>query len=149
MEIKATWKINLFGDADATIVANEIASIGDEVTPSQIVDFAKDENSELHKCFTWSNSEAADKWRIYEARQVVCQLKIVKIDDKGKEQPTPIRVFYKTETGEGYKPTQLIIKNADEYTKMLNRAKSELQTFKAKYKHISELETIFDEIDKL
>lgn len=39
--------------ADAQLVANEILEIGDDVTPEQIVERATDENSELHKCFTW------------------------------------------------------------------------------------------------
>lgn len=148
MEIRAKWKVELF-KADATTVANEIKSIGDEITPKQIVDYARNENSELHKCFTWDDTKAAEKWRLQEARQVVCQLQLVTVGNDEKEEPTPLRVFYKTDNSEGYKPTQLIVQNMDEYGKLLAKAKEELQTFKAKYKAISELEKVFEAIDEL
>ena len=61
------------------------------------------------------NSIAAEKYRIHEARQIVCQLKIVEQDIDNKPKPTAIRVFYKTDGKSGYKPTQLILKQPDEY----------------------------------
>ena len=51
--ITATWKITGIFNADAQKVAEEINKIGDEVTPDQIVEAARDESTELHKCFEW------------------------------------------------------------------------------------------------
>lgn len=147
MEIKAHWQGYKFR-GNATKVANEIQSIGDDVTPQQIVEFAKDESTELHKCFTWDNNEAAEKWRLQEARKVVCCLRIVK-EDGEKEEPTPIRVFYKTDDESGYKPTQIIIKNADEYGKLINRVTNELKAFREKHKNLTEFEQIWKAIDEL
>lgn len=147
MEIKAHWQGYTF-KADASKVANEIKSIAEQPTPQQIVDYAKDENTELHKCFTWDNDEAADKWRLQEARTVVCCCRIVE-ERNGVETPTPIRVFYKTDNDSGYKPTQLIIKNADEYGKLLNRIENELKAIRNKYKNITEFEEVWNSIDEL
>jgi hypothetical protein len=148
-DIEVRWKTNVYSKVDAQTVAEEIASIGDNVTPQQIVDFAKNENTEIHECFTWDIEKAAEKYWLYEARQVVCNLVIKRVDKQGEEKPTSIRVFHKTDNETGYKPTVLILKNADEYEKLLNRAKQELLAFKNKYSRLSELEKIFEAIDEL
>lgn len=108
--LTATWGKHFF-KADATKCASEIMEICDQMesaTPQQILEKARDESTELHKCFTWDDSIAAEKYRIHEARQIVCQLKIVEQDIDNKSKPTAIRVFYKTDGKSGYKPTQLI-----------------------------------------
>ena len=71
--------------ADAQKVCEEILALGDSVKPEQIVKAAEDERSELHKCFTWDDSAAANKWRLYEARQIVCQLIIEENKEERKD----------------------------------------------------------------
>lgn len=106
MNIKAEWRVELY-KADADKCANEIMSLGEDVSPAQIVEYAKNPDTELNKCFTWNDAEAANKYRIYEARQVVCNL-IVHKENGDKQEQTPIRLFHKTESGH-YKPIQVII----------------------------------------
>lgn len=144
--IVATWRpgFNLF-KADAQKVADEIGSIGEEVTPAQIVERARDNTTELHKCFEWDDSVAADKYRLYQARKVVCHLVIKEVEEKANT--APVRVFHKTESNRGYKPFELIVKNKTEYEKLLDRAMLELRAFKAKYHTLSELEEILALID--
>lgn len=144
--IVATWRpgFGLF-KADPQKVAEEILSLGDDVKPEQIVEKAKDVNSELHKCFEWDNDKAADKYRLYQARTVVCHLVIKESVEKPGN--TPVRLLHKTEEAEGYKPFSLIMKDPDEYSKLLNRAMAELRAFKAKYHALSELDAIMALID--
>lgn len=144
--VVATWRsgINLF-NADAQKVANEIRDIGEDVTPTQIVERARDKGTELHKCFEWNDSVAADKYRLYQARKVVCHLVIREVEEKADS--APVRVFHKTEQGGGYKPFELIVKNKTEYEKLLEQAMSELRAFKAKYHTLSELDEILALID--
>jgi hypothetical protein len=144
--IVATWRPGFSPfKADAQRVAEEIQQIGNDVTPQQIVDRAKDEASELHKCFEWDNEKAAEKFRLSQARQVIHHL-VIKESVNKPDRP-PIRLMHKTEEAEGYKPFTLIVKDPDEYTKLLNRARAELRAFKAKYRSISELEDILALID--
>ena len=56
----------------------------------------------------------------------------------------PVRLMYKTTENEGYKSINLIMQKPDEYKALLNRAYSELQAFKNKYKMLKELKKIFD-----
>ena len=149
-EIIATWGnfASLYKDVNATKVAKEIYSMGNEVKPEQLVNFARDnEESELHKCFTWDDSVAAEKYRIYEARQVFCNLKI-EIREPEKQEPKQLRISYKTD-GAGYKPTTIILQNPDEYDKLLERVRKELRTFSNKYSYLKEFSPIWEAINNL
>lgn len=137
------WSMKLF-KADAEKVYSELETIGTK-SPQNIVDYAEEHpDSELHKCFTWDDSKAANEWRKAEARQVVRLL--VFADDETK-QPTQIRVLQKAT--DAYEPVKTIVRNNDEYTKLLARAKAELKAFRERYKQINELEKVLEAIDEL
>lgn len=125
--------------ADAQKVADEIMSIGDDATPHQIVEKATDKSTELHKCFTWDNAEAADKWRLHQARHIVTCLVIHQ--ERKPQDMLEIRVFYKNDDG-GYKPSAHIFTQADEHAKLLQTAYAELAAFKRKYAGLQELDYI-------
>ena len=138
--MEAVWKNGYCGfNADAQLVAEEIESIGESATAEQILNKARDENTELHKCFIWDDTEAAERWRRHTARLIVCNL-VIKRVDRDEDEPQ-LRYFYRAE-GPGYKPTAKIIKRPDEYQAMLRRAWNELHAFKSKYSSLSELEEI-------
>lgn len=140
--VVATWKTGFesLHKADAQKVADEILSIGESATPAQIVDRARDEKAELHKCFEWNDTEAAEKYRLYQARQVVCHL-VIQRPPEEKEKPQ-YRLLYKTDDGKGYRPTTMIVQNKSEYDRLLERAYAELRRFKEKYHALTELEEI-------
>lgn len=139
----AQWRIDGIYKADAQKVADEI---GDgKVTPQEVLEKARDENSELHKCFEWNDSVAAEKYRLQQAGQV---LRMLVFTPKNEEQP-PLRIFHITEEKNVYQPTKMFLKNEDEYQSLLKRAINELNAFKQKYHTLSELEEIFKMIDEL
>lgn len=144
--IFATWKRGCRISADAQKVADEILAIGKSATTAQILDKARDEKTELHKCFDWNDESAAEKWRLHQARNIVCSL-VIKEKRDGPAQE--VRVFYKTDAESGYKPTVLIMQDKDEYRKLLERALAELNSFRAKYKSLTELDGVFYAIDQL
>ena len=136
------WKFDDRYNADPAKCKQEIESIGDDVKPWQIVDYAKNPEAELHKCFTWDNDVAAEKWRLYEARQVVCNLVIV--ETNSDDEDIQIRAFHKVNNDEGYKSFRIILKNKDEYEKLLERCLSDLRALKNKYQNLSEYQEIWD-----
>lgn len=143
--VQAAWKLTGYYKADANLVAQEIMSI-ENATPQNILEAAKNPESELHKCFTWDDTVAAERWRLYEARKIVCSLVIAKKEDS--QEPTNIRILHKTD-GNGYKPIQFIVQQKGEYEKLLQRAFEELRVFKKKYSSLSELEEIMSLIDEI
>jgi hypothetical protein len=131
----------LFKGVDAMKVAQEIMEIGESATPRQIVDRARDESSELHKCFEWNDSIAAEKYRLSQARKIVEVLVIQRLPDAPKDAPE-IRIFHKTESTGGYKPINRIVQDNDEYQKLLQRAFAEFHALKIKYQNLQELDYI-------
>lgn len=131
--------------ADAQKCYEEILEICDDfdsASPQAILEKARDESSELHKCFTWDDTEAAEKWRINEARLVARQL-VIKEVEVPKDRPE-VRLLFKTDNESGYKPTHIIVKQEDEYKKLLERAWAELRAFKQKYSMLEELREILE-----
>lgn len=147
------WQTTLFNAADPVKCYTEITSIGDEITPEQVVEKGKDPSTELYKCFTKDDSEAAYKWRLREAREIMRQLIVISKPEKEEEaegkQPIQLRLLMKNEThkGSGYKQTIIMIQDEDEYRKLLDQAWSELRTFKNKYSMLTELRDILDLIN--
>ena len=147
MRTIASWKIDGFYKADPTLVHNEIESIGETFTCKQIVEKAKDRNTELHKCFEWDNEIAADKYRLQQAGLIIRNLVITRVEE-GKEQKTPLRMFVSTGERTGaYKPTKSVVRIQSEYENLLERAYSELRAFKNKYSMLKELDEILSLID--
>ena len=80
---------------EGTRIVGDPQKIGQEIeeievrTPPNIVRKAEDERTELHKCFTWDDEEAAKKWRNQEARIVVNAIVTVEdTDDEPLTYPT-------------------------------------------------------------
>ena len=150
----AKWRegtAGFFNGADAQKVADEIDLIQrDEdgnLKSQQIVDAARDSNSELHKCFEFDDAVAGEKYRLIQARDIIRHFVIKHTNDKGEEQN--IRTFQITTVTNHYEPTRVIMKNPDEYAALLARAKEELRYIKRRYETLTELEEVFEAIDAL
>lgn len=145
--IVATWRTPGIFKADPQKVCDELKDLGDEFTPDEIVEKAKNSTTELHKCFEWDNDVAADKYRLHQARMITSNLVFLKESDDSEEQPVLVRVYNKTEQTGGYKPPERVFTQADEYEKLLKRAIAELHQFKIKYSMLKELDYILSLID--
>lgn len=147
------WKQGLgFFHGDPQKCGEEIAEICGEVdsaTPQDVLEKARDESTELHKCFEWDDTKAAEKYRIEQARQILRFIIVKPTQEEVEEQKQKyeFRGFYKTSNDEGYKPIQRIVVNKDEHALLLERAYAELHAFKVKYACLQELEEIFALID--
>lgn len=144
------WSLNNIFKADPTKCYEEICEIGDEVKPEQVVAKAKDEDSELHKCFDWNDTSAAEKYRLFQAKQVINHLIVIKRDvEEPEKEPIQFRVMLKNEKSydSGYKQTIVMVRDEDEYRKMLEQAYAELKAFKKKYACLSELSDILAMIE--
>ena len=141
MNENVKWKVDGIFKADANECYREISSL-EQITPKAILDFARDENSELHKCFEWDNDLAAEKYRTIQSGNVI---RMLYVEPKSEDAP-PVRVLSRT-SNTVYQPTRTFLKNQNEYEDLLKRALSELESFRLKYKTLSELEQVFEQID--
>lgn len=141
------WKVKGLWKADAEAVYREITALGDSFSPADIVEAARDESSELHKCFEWNDEVAAQKWRLHTARMLVNQLVIR--TETSDNIPVAVRVISSASEVNTYVPTKMLIKSESDYADLLARAKRELQAFQQKYSTLTELQDIFTAIDAL
>lgn len=143
------WSVSGVFKADANKCYEEIQEIGEEVKPEQVLDKARDSESELHKCFDWDDSSAAEKYRLHQARLVINHLIVVKRDVEEEKEPVQFRVMLKNDSAKesGYKQTLVMVRDEDEYKKLLEQAYRELHSFKQKYSCLSELAEIIALID--
>lgn len=137
------WRIDNIFKADANKCYAEILDLKN-ITPQAVLERAKDEKSELHKCFEWNNDVAAEKYRTIQAGNVI---RMLYIEPKSEDTP-PVRVLSRT-SDTVYQPTRTFLTNTTEYEDLLQRALSELESFRKKYETLSELEQVFKEIDIL
>lgn len=137
------WKFDRLYNASAQKVAEEIGD--EETTPEKVLEKAKDEKSELHKCFEWNDSVAAEKYRLEQARCIIRNLVYV----PAKEDDPPVRYYSITQERHVYQPTKFFIQQVDEHEKLLKRALEELRAFKQKYKTLSELESVLGAIEEV
>lgn len=140
--MQAEWRIKGVYKADPQKVADEIGN--DRITPQEVLERARNENTELHKCFEWDDSVAAEKYRLKQAQMILISLVF-----KKSEEHEPVRVYQITSERNTYQPIQKFLVIEDEYQSLLKRAKNELESFQRKYRTLSELETVFEAIEAL
>jgi hypothetical protein len=138
-----SWKIPKF-KADANKAYEEISKL-DSITPQNVVNLARNENSVLHDDFEWNDTIAGAKYRETQAREMIRMF----VFTPAEEHNEPTRVFQITQTATVYEPVTMILQREDEYQTLLKRAKNELLAFKKRYENLVELETIFAEISAL
>ena len=138
-----TWRIQGYYKADAQKVAEEIGF--GKFTPMEVLEKAKDETTELHKCFEWNDSIAAEKYRLEQAKNIIRML----VYEKETKEQQVVRYYAKTETKHVYQPTKQFLVQEDEYQGLLRRALAELEAFKNKYHTLTELESIFEALETI
>ena len=133
-------------NADAEKCYHELEKLG-KITPETIVEYARQEDTELHKCFQWDDAVAADNWRKQQARFIACSLKVTV--DKTAEGGQSYRLIQHDEGRQEYKPIVFTVRNMDEYGRLLQQAKNEMRSFQNRYKSIAELAEVISEIEKV
>jgi len=141
MEVK--WKFMHY-KADPNKAYEEISSLK-EITPQNVVDLARNEDSTIHNDFEWNDEVAGEKYRIIQAREMIRNFSIIQENKKSE----PVRAFQISTTVNEYKPVKIILRNEDEYQSLLKRALRELEAFKRRYNTLAELEPIFEAMKEL
>ena len=140
---------SLFKGKDPEKILNEICSISDNPTKEQIVEKARDVNSEMHDLFEWNDTIAAERYRLVQAGSLMRNLKIRYVglnEEKAPEdmKPITVRAFYNLPGVTGYTRINVIMDDETKYQNLLEQARNELERFKAKYIMLTELKPIFD-----
>jgi ADP-dependent phosphofructokinase/glucokinase len=127
------------------VVASELKRIVERdgvLTPKNVVDEARDTNSPIHDLFDWNDETAGEKYRIWQARQLIVTVK-VEFNDKQVDAYYNIRAEVVPQ--QGYYSLDQVISDEAIYQDVLAQAIKELKYWHDKYKEIKELSGLVDE----
>jgi len=111
-----------------------------------LVDEARHQDHPMHRMFEWQDLVAAEAYRRDQARHFVRDLRVIVEDDSGVEHVQAyVHVVRLEPEGpvEGYRLTRLIVESSDEYQQVLDEALLGLRAWERRYRHLSELDSVF------
>ncbi len=122
-------------DVDPDAVRSELESLEDAdgvLNPEVIVEKAKSAKSAMHSMFEWDNTEAAQKYRIMQARHII---RIFIVETKIKQEDGTVDIVehrvYEKSPG-GYKRTMAMVNSPEEWEFLLGEVKGELMAARNK-----------------
>lgn len=122
-----------------------------DVTPHQIIEAAQLKSSPLHDYFDWSNRSAADKFRLWQARALLGQVKIRWTDSRGKSAKSRLTVNVWKTNGTNRRVYATVQEVADDVVLMKqveDRALTDLRSWLARYAPYSVLSSLRKEVQK-
>lgn len=124
-----------------------------ELTPQDILDDAKHDNSPLHSFFEWSDSEAAQQYRLQQARGLIrAVVAIYTREDEGKPAVRQKAYVHINEpSAPHYRESSHAMSVQKTRQLVLQRAWRELQAWRSRYRDLEEfadLIKVIDEVDQ-
>jgi hypothetical protein len=120
------------------------------LTPTDVVDEARDMNNPLHEVFEWDNSEAADRYRLQQARQLINHITVdIKYNNTNREQKAWISLDETpddVDTNKVYVTVERVLTEKPLREQMLLSAIKEAEYWQNKYTEYRELNRIFTSI---
>lgn len=119
-----------------------------ELTPQDVLADAKNHNSPLHSFFEWDDGEAAEQFRLQQARGLIRSVVAIYTS---KDQPaTRVRAYvHVPESGAPhYREMGHAMSQKKTRDLVLQRAWSELQAWRKRYKDLRHFADLFDVIDE-
>lgn len=122
---------------------------GGVLLPSTVVDAARDAASPLHGQFEWDDSEAAERYRLWQARQLI---RVTVRMIKPEEPNSAARVFVSLSTDRnesgGYRVLADVLSNERMRAQLMEDARIEMRAFQRKYSDLTELANVFVAMEK-
>lgn len=155
--MKTTIVARKYSEKDSLVIATElkkIQQVQSVITPKLVVQVAEDEANPLHKYFEWNNTKAADRYREWQARQLILSVYLV---DSDEENAVPVRAFVNLKPDDedefipdqGYVFTPSIASKANYQAQVLEYAKSQLVGWRNKFGAYREFFGVVKAIDQL
>lgn len=119
--------------------------------PHDVVKFARDPKTALHKKFTWDNTKAAEEYRLWEARTLI-RVAVIVEENTSEEVRAYVSITDSRGKEGGYYAIAEILDNKALTARMLQDALNDLNLFRDKYnsiRKISDINPVFLVIDDI
>lgn len=120
------------------------------VAAEEIVAAARPKRSPIHECFTWDDHEAAEQFRLVEARRLVSH--IVRVEPLPTGETAKVRAFLHvtSETGDrGYVAETVVWQSENLSQQVVTRAVAELRGWVRRYSVYTQLAGVATRIDEV
>lgn len=154
MAHKYEWRPGYRGPAvDPNIVGREISKIErrhGECHPAMLVEAARAESSPIHKLFVWDDEKAAEAYRVYQARRVINQIRVMHVKT---EAVGPAFVHVSRSDGttrrDGYMATDTALADPALRAGVLRDALRHLEGVRHRYSSLTELAPVWKAVDEV
>lgn len=119
-----------------------------ELTPRDVLDDAKHDNSPLHSFFEWDEGAAAEQYRLQQARGLIRSVVAIYVSED--KPATRVRAYvHVPEVGAPhYRDTQSAMAQVKTRDMVLQQAWRELSAWRARYRDLKQLSELFGAIDE-
>lgn len=141
--------------AVTTSVEEELETIAKEnggtVRPIDVLNYARDPDTALHDRFTWDDGEAAERYRLWQAREILHVFVRIEAPEDGEERNVRLFVSLPSDRkgDKGYRQLSKVLKNKRLRQELVAMALDELRAFRnnQRYRELDELQPVWDAID--
>ena len=122
---------------------------GGALSPEEVVRAARPASSPIHDQFEWDDTEAAKRYRLMQAGELL-RVSVEVIEPDGCD-PYVVRAFTSLSPergGKSYRTSVSVLSNKEMRKQMLADALAELESFERKYATLKELSSVFAAIRK-
>lgn len=133
---------------------SEIEKTQGAITAHAVLAVAKNPKSPLHGLFEWDNTQAAEKYRLFQARMIIRSVSIHIVEQPDVE---PVRAYISVApledeerfSGRSYRSTIRVLQEPGYREQILNKARADLVAWKLRYEHLHEFASVLVEIEKV
>lgn len=111
------------------------------LTPSLVLDTARDPGHVLHRHFNWDDTDAAERYRLDQARALIRSFRVVFRDDDEQHRVRSY-VSVASDTGPVYRATEDVLTDDFSRTLLMTGLKRDLAALQRKYGHLEEYAAI-------
>lgn len=124
---------------------------GGELPPRVVIEAARPEDSPLHGAFCWDDTEAAERYRIIQAQELIRSFRVEIICN---EKPISVPVFVNLSTDRNgrsednpYRMTEDVMKFPDMAEIVVRDALDQMESMRNRYGHLKEFADVWAPID--
>lgn len=112
--------------------------------PEAVVEWAREHpESVLHSQFEWDDAKAAHDYRVWQARRVIA---VYVVAEDGER--TVVSLSIDRKGAGGYRRVEDVLKDDELRKELVRDALAEFKRVRAKYEHVKELASVYQEIEK-
>jgi hypothetical protein len=147
------WKPGARIKINAKVAGQELERIrtkhNGRLTADDVLKEAKSKASPLHGAFEWSDTKAAQQFRLQQAQYLVRSIEITVVQSKSKTSNVRAFVNVRRDTDRSYTSIGHAMSDAELRQQVVAQAWKELEEWRNRHERLSEFSKLFGAIDKM